>query len=112
MSDIIDPIIEKARALSGSIRRHPFTHRYNENLARMSTDRKSQELYSRLVTLGKEINDRMTRGEPAIAGATSEYELLKQELQENELVREYIQSQQEYLGLLKKVIDTVKNPAG
>lgn len=112
MADRIDPIIEKARALSASIRRHGATHRYNENMARMSADRKSQELYSRLVSLGKEINDRMTRGESAITGITSEYELLKQELAENELVREYIQSQQEYLGLLKKVIEKIKNPAG
>ena len=110
MSESIDSIIEKARMLSESIKRHDSTARYNENLARMNADRDSQELYARLVSIGKEINDRMARGESAVSTVTSEYEILKRELEDNALVREYIRSQQEYLGLLKKVIDRIKNP--
>ncbi len=112
MADAVDIIIEKARALSGSITRHAATIRYNENLAKMNADRTSQNLYARLVSMGKEINERMARGETPISTVTSEYELLKREMADNALVREFIQSQQEYLNLLKKVIEKIKNPAG
>lgn len=110
MPDDIAIIIEKARELSASIRGHELTRRYNECLARMNKDRTAQELYMKLISMGKELNDIMAAGGIVQRPQTSEYELMQKDLENNPLVREYIQAQSEYLDLLKKVTEKIKNP--
>jgi cell fate (sporulation/competence/biofilm development) regulator YlbF (YheA/YmcA/DUF963 family) len=110
MPDDIDFIIEKARELSESIRGHAVARRYNECLAMMNNDRKAQDLYTKLISMGRELNDIMTAGGIVERPRTLEYELMQQELEQNSLVREYIQAQTEYLDLLKRIIEKIKNP--
>jgi cell fate (sporulation/competence/biofilm development) regulator YlbF (YheA/YmcA/DUF963 family) len=110
MADSIQPIIRKARELAATIREHDATLRYNECLARMNRDREAQQLYSRLIEMGKDLNDRIAAGSDIERDNTSERAMLQRELEENTLVKEYIQSQKDYLDLLGKVIEKIKNP--
>jgi cell fate (sporulation/competence/biofilm development) regulator YlbF (YheA/YmcA/DUF963 family) len=111
MGDDIGIIIEKARELSESIGRHEITRRYHEAKDRMSKDRSSQELYSRLVAMGKELSFLISREESFETKETGEREFLRNELEQNPLVKEYIHAQREYLELLKRVIDKIRNPS-
>lgn len=110
MPDDINIIIEKAKELSASIRGHELTRRYNECLARMNNDRTAQDLYMKLISMGKELNDIMAAGGVVQQPQSSEYELMQRDLGENPLVTEYIQAQSDYLDLLKRVIEKIKNP--
>ncbi len=111
MTESLQPIIRKARELAASIRDHDITRRYNECLDRMSQDRMAQQLYSRLIAMGKELNDRISAGGEVEQQNSSEREMMQRELEENTLVKDYIQAQKEYLDLLGKVIEKIKNPA-
>ncbi len=111
MTDAIQPIITKARELAASIREHETTIRYNECLSRISSDRTAQQLYSKLIAIGKELNDRIAAGGVIEQQNSSEYELLQRDLEQNSIVKDYIQSQKEYLDLLNKVIEKIKNPS-
>jgi cell fate (sporulation/competence/biofilm development) regulator YlbF (YheA/YmcA/DUF963 family) len=110
MNDTIQPIIDKARDLSASIREHEATRRYNECRSRISNDRTAQQLYSKLIAIGKELSDRIAAGGVIERQESSEYELMQRELEQNTLVKEFIQSQKEYLDLLNRVIEKIKNP--
>ena len=110
MPDDINFIIEKARELSATIREHELTRRYNECLALMNNDRTAQDLYMKLISMGKELNDIMTAGGIVQRQQSSEYELMQRDLENNPLVRDYIQAQADYLDLLKKIIEKIKNP--
>ena len=110
MPDDIQYIIDKAKMLSASIRNHPVTLRYNECRNRMGNDRNAQELYTNLVALGKELNETISSGGTVEPQRTTEYELMQRRLEQNPLVKEIIQSQKEYLELLKKVIEKIKKP--
>ncbi len=111
MTDSIQPIIKKARELAASIRELEITARYNECLSRISNDRAAQQLYSTLIAIGKELNERISAGGVIEHQNSSEHEMLQRELEQNTLVKEYIQSQKEYLDLLNKVIEKIKNPS-
>lgn len=110
MPDEINEIIEKAKKLSATIREHDLTRRYNECLARMNSDRTAQELYMKLISMGKELNEIMAAGGVVQKPQSSEYELMQKDLEQNPLVTEYIQAQSDYLDLLKRVIEKIKNP--
>lgn len=108
----IQPIIEKAKQLSDLISGHEATKKYNLCRDRIRNDRKAQELYTKLVAMGRELSEKIDRGETAGGVALAEHELLQRELSENTLVKDYILSQKEYLELLRQVIDRIKNPGG
>jgi cell fate (sporulation/competence/biofilm development) regulator YlbF (YheA/YmcA/DUF963 family) len=111
MQDQIAAIIETARDLAGAIREHGTTKRYNECRADMNEDRKSRDLYARLVAMGREINERIARGETIGPESSSEHEFMRQELEGNPLVKDYIKSEREYLDLLKSVVNRIKDPS-
>jgi len=110
MPDTIQLIIEKAKELSSSIKKLDVTRNYNDMRLKMNSDRNAQELYAKLVLMGKEINSRLASGGIEVNNRSYEYGLLQRELEQNPLVKEYIHTQREYLGLLKKVIERIKNP--
>jgi len=60
--------------------------------------------------MGKELNDRISAGSAIEQNNTSEHALLQRELEETTLIKDYIQSQKDYLDLLGKVIEKIKNP--
>ena len=111
MTDGIQPIIRKARELAASMREHGITMRYNECRARMANDRKAQQLYAKLIAMGKELNDRLSSGGAIERENTSENEMLQRELEQSAVVKDYIQSQKDYLDLLNNVIEKIKNPS-
>jgi len=110
MPDDIQSIIDKAKTLSASIRSHPVTLRYNVCRGKMNNDRSAQKLYTDLVTLGKELNETISSGGTVERQQTTEYEMMQRELEQNPLVKEFIRCQKEYLELLKRVIEKIKNP--
>ncbi len=110
MPDNIQLIIERAKELSNLIKSHPATLAYDEARMKMNADRKAQDLYSKLVIRGREINSRLADTKIEDNAPTSEDEMLHNALKQNPLVIEYIRSQTEYLDLLKNVLERIKNP--
>lgn len=110
MQDDIQAIIGKAKELAALIRNNAATVRYNDCRERIHRDRTAQDLYSRLVAMGRELNAAIAEGRRSDS-LTSESDLLQKELERNPLVKEYISSQKEYLELLKKVIEKIKAPS-
>jgi cell fate (sporulation/competence/biofilm development) regulator YmcA (YheA/YmcA/DUF963 family) len=110
MNENIQDIIEKAKELSNCIRNHRITRNFNDFSLKMKSDSCAQELYARMVELGKEINSCMLRDDGYQTAPSSEYALLQKDLDQTPLVKEYIRSQKEYLALLQKVIERIKNP--
>jgi len=110
MQDEIDTIIKKAGELSAIISEHGITRRYTESLELLKHDRRSMELLDTLISLGRDLSEKISRNEPASAGNTAENDLLKRELDSNILIKNYLLAQKEYLNLLGQVIEKIKNP--
>ncbi|PKL37346.1 MAG: hypothetical protein CVV44_17080 [Spirochaetae bacterium HGW-Spirochaetae-1] len=110
MSEDYSDIIAKANELSSLIKNHDITDRYHEIQEDMKRDHKSQELLARLVMLGEELTRKGRQGEPIQAEKSSEYILLQQELEKNELVKDFILRQKEYLNMIHLMQDRIKNP--
>ena len=55
----------------------------------MNNDRTAQDLYMKLISMGKELNDIMTAGGIVQRQQSSEYELMQRDLENNPLVRDY-----------------------
>lgn len=105
-----DEIIEKARELSELINNHEVTKRYRESLEMMKDDEAAQKLLSDLVLLGRDINESLSSGGTTERPGAAEMELLKQEFEKNETVKNHILAQREYLDLINRVQDRIKNP--
>jgi len=111
MENEIRNIMLIAAELSDLIRYNKITIDYNENLKKMNDDNKSQELLSRLISIGKELNEKSIRGETVQAKESIKNELVKKDLEKNDLVKSFIKSQKLYFDLIQKVIEKVNNPA-
>jgi len=111
MQDQIRAIIDSARGLAASIKDHEITKRYAACRAGMNADRAARDLHARLVAMGREINERMARGETIGPDQSSEHEMMRRELEANVLVKDFIRSQREYLDLLKSVVERIKHPS-
>jgi len=105
-----DEIIAKARELSELINNHEVTGRYRESLEKMKGDPVAQKLLSELIVLGRDINESLSSGEASDKHGAAEMELLKQEFEKNETVKNHILAQREYLNLINSVQDKIKNP--
>ncbi len=105
-----DKIIAKAVELSELINNHQVTVRYRESLEKMQRDPMAQKLLSELILLGRDINESLSSGEASEKHGAGEVELLKQEFEKNETVRNHILVQREYLNLVNSVQEKIKNP--
>ena len=106
-----DEIIAKAVELSELINNHEVTLKYRESLEKMQRDPVAQKLLSDLILLGQDINESLSSGKASDRHGAAEIDLLKQEFEKNETVREHILAQREYLNLINSVQDKIKNPA-
>jgi cell fate (sporulation/competence/biofilm development) regulator YlbF (YheA/YmcA/DUF963 family) len=106
----IEHILEKARELAALVKQHSITKRYEENLLMMRDDEKSQQLLSKLITMGRELNEKASRGEDMALDNSAENRILREELEGNELVKSFIRSQREYLEFTQKIISRIQNP--
>jgi len=107
MEDYKD-IISKAKELSYLIENHEITKKYRETITKMSNDIAAQKLLADLVMLGRDINEQLLKGE--LQTKQAELEILKKEFEQNEIVKEHLLCQKEYLLLIKSVQDRIKNP--
>ena len=110
MDNNIEHILEKARELADLVKQHSITKRYEENLLMMRDDEKSQQLLSKLITMGRELNEKASRGEEMSLDNSDENRILREELEGNDLVKSFIRSQREYLEFTQKIINRIQNP--
>ena len=110
MDNNIEHILEKARELAALVKQHSITKRYEENLLMMREDEKSQQLLSKLITMGRELNEKASRGEEMELDNSVENRILREELEGNDLVKSFIRSQREYLEFTQKIISRIQNP--
>lgn len=103
-------IIDKARELSKMIENSEISNNYFESIIMMQKDSKAQKLLSKLIVLGKELNEAINSGEKESLPGGAEAELLREEIGKNELVKNYILSQKNYVNLIKLVQERIKNP--
>lgn len=103
MSDIED-IKQKAIELADSIAGHPVATRYFSLLQQMNEDEEALQLLSRLVEHGKKLNQKMEAGGIDIENDPTSV-TLREALQDKPLVKEFVTAQNEYLGLIKEIME-------
>ena len=104
-----DHIIEKAKELALMIKNHEISLRYRDSLVKMKQDATSQKLLMELIRIGGELNNSTDADNEPIMGR-AESEILKNEFNNNKLVKDHILIQKEYVNLIKTVQDRIKNP--
>ncbi|MBN1501345.1 MAG: YlbF family regulator [Spirochaetes bacterium] len=72
-------------------------------------DRKSQELLTTLIQVGAELSEKGARGEEIKLEEKAEYRFLEEEMEKNELVKEFILAQKNYFRLLKDIQEAMRN---
>lgn len=102
-------IISKARELSDLIEKHEVTVKYRDSIEKMKKDITAQKILAELVRIGGELNEQH-QNDPGMLTGRAELEILKDEFDRNGIVREHILVQREYLDLIKKVQDRIRNP--
>ena len=109
--DNIEMIIEKARELSQMMEKSDIALEYYESINKMQQDAKAQQLLSKLISLGRELNEAISSGddEGRVTGG-AEAELLRTEIENNDLVKNYILAQKNYVNLIKLVQERIRNP--
>ncbi|MFA5518560.1 MAG: YlbF family regulator [Spirochaetota bacterium] len=105
-----DVIIDKARELSKCIEESEIAADYYKSIKLMQKDANAQQLLSRLVLHGKELNEAISSGDKDSFPGGAEAELLREEIEENALVKNFILAQKNYINLIKLVQDRIKNP--
>ncbi|MEW6527491.1 MAG: YlbF family regulator [Spirochaetota bacterium] len=103
MSDIED-IKQKAIELADSIAEHPVATRYFSLLQQMNEDEEALQLLSRLVEHGKKLNQKMEAGGIDIENDPASV-TLREALRDKPLVKEFVTAQNEYLGLIKEIME-------
>lgn len=102
-------IIEKARELAQMIENHDITIRYRESLEKMKGDAAAQRLLSELIRIGGELHNPGTGDSGPLTGR-AELEILKDEFEKNQTVKDHILNQKQYLNLIALVQERIKNP--
>ncbi len=103
-------IIRKAKVLAEKIREHPVSRRYVECLALMERDPEARDVHSRLVALGEEISAGRASGDGG-PSSPAEFKLISEKLEATPLVKDFILSRCEYLDMLKRVLDRIRESA-
>jgi len=112
MENELENIIAKAAELSSLIRSSGAAMEYESRLAEISRDRGSLELLDRLTAAGREIHEKTELGETIVPGHSAEYQLIEEELKDNQLVKDFLLAQKSYLQLMQDVINLIKDPEG
>ncbi len=103
-------IIRKAKKLSQLIKNSEISIKYNKSLSEIRNDRKSQLLLEKLIFIGSNLNNKIRKGETPLVDQSREMEIIKEELENNELVKRHINNQKEYLDLIRQVLQRIKDP--
>lgn len=102
-------IIEKAKKLALLLKAHPVTTRYEESLEVMKGDRDAQGVLEKMVMLGRDLNEKL-QGDESEGPGPAEQMLLKEEMDRHPEVQEHIIAQKDYLVMVQKVQDLIRNP--
>ena len=108
MDNSFADISSQADALGSLITAHPRTRRYATALERMKGDSKAQEIYARLVKLGKEIAELKEASKELSDEFIAENDKLRVELTESPIVTEFIESQKDYFEMMKDVQERIR----
>ena len=108
MDNSFADITSQADELGKLIAAHPRTRRYASALEKMKADPKAQEIYARLVKLGKEIADIKEETKELSEEFIAENDRLRLELTESPIVTEFIESQKEYFEMMKEVQEKLR----
>ncbi|MCX8123191.1 MAG: YlbF family regulator [Spirochaetes bacterium] len=104
----IEDIKQKAADLAQSIAEHPVAIRYFSLLQQMNEDKEALQLLSRLVEHGKKLNEKMETGDINIETDPTSIEL-REALINKPLVKEFVTAQNEYLTLIKEIMEILHN---
>ena len=102
-------IIEKARKLAQLLKAHPVTRRYEESIETMKGDRNAQGVLEKIVMLGRDLNEKL-QGDDTAGPGPAEQMLLKEELDKHPEVQEHIIAQKDYLVMIQKVQELIREP--
>ena len=108
MEDRFPEISAKAAELSSLIQAHPRARRYLQALEKMKEETKAQDVYARLVKMGKEIADVKDKDKELSEEFISENARLREDIIKYPVVTEFIESQKDYFELMKEVQDSLK----
>ena len=108
MDNSFADITSRADELGKLIAAHSRTKRYDSALDKMKADPKAQEIYARLVKLGKEIADIKEETKELSEEFIAENDRLRLELTESPIVTEFIESQKEYFEMMKEVQEKLR----
>jgi cell fate (sporulation/competence/biofilm development) regulator YlbF (YheA/YmcA/DUF963 family) len=110
ISSQYEDIFESARDLGLLILEEPSVQRFREIADLLNEDERSVDLLNRLISIGKELREHPEATGEALSDMVEEFEWVKAELENNELVKNYITLQKEYVELLTAVLEKVKTP--
>jgi cell fate (sporulation/competence/biofilm development) regulator YlbF (YheA/YmcA/DUF963 family) len=96
-------ITQMAQDLSRLINQHECTVMYRDLLSKMKEDTTAQEIYSRLVKLGKDLAELKDTGTEIGEEFIRENESLKSDLAENALVKAFVEAQKNYFEMMSAV---------
>ncbi|MGL4368259.1 MAG: YlbF family regulator [Spirochaetota bacterium] len=108
MIENIDDIMKKAEELSRTVQDHAVSRRYISALEKIKSDPESQEVYARLVKLGKEISDIKDKDKELSDDFIAENAKLRDEIASHPLVTEFIESQKDYFQMMKQIQDAIR----
>jgi len=103
-----EEILEKARELSHLLRQHPVAVHYFALLREMNDNSEAQELLNRLVTYGRDLNQKMARGEYSPEDNMAAE--IPADHKDLPLVKDFINAQKKYLLLVNSLMDKIQNP--
>jgi cell fate (sporulation/competence/biofilm development) regulator YlbF (YheA/YmcA/DUF963 family) len=96
-------VIDKADELNQIINSHEITLRYKNALSLIKTDSSAQEIYGRLVNLGKVLAEVKDSGKELGDDFVRENESLSVDLANNPIVKEFVEAQKSYFEMMAAV---------
>lgn len=98
-----EDIAHKTEELAKALRSHDITLTYTSIMAKMKEDAGARAVYEKLVKLGKDIAEAKETGKELDEQFLLENEELKKGLEENPLVKEFVEAQKDYFEMMSHV---------
>jgi cell fate (sporulation/competence/biofilm development) regulator YlbF (YheA/YmcA/DUF963 family) len=106
----VEVIIKKSEELADLIENHEIYKKYADLLTKLKNDSVASELHAKLIALGQELSDKANSGADPQADHTAENALLKDQLEGNQLIKDFLQAQKVYVNFIKLVQEKISNP--
>jgi cell fate (sporulation/competence/biofilm development) regulator YlbF (YheA/YmcA/DUF963 family) len=96
-------ILLKTDELASLLKSHPFSIRYINALSYMKSDEKAQDLYNRLVKVGKMIAEIKDTDQALDDDFILQNEKIGKELSDSPIVKEFVEAQKQYFEMMAAV---------